>query len=237
MVQASLIDLGFIRYAPAFTFQEQVFNACIEKQLAGAVILQENLPIFTIGRAGSLSNVLATPEELQHKGIQVLEVNRGGDVTYHGPGQLIVSLLFYLGDLELNANQFLHKLEDVIISLLKEYGIEAHKEPEHPGAWVNEAKIGSVGLAVRHGYTFHGFSINTNLDLSPFQLINPCGVPQMPVTSISKICGRDVPVSEIKPPLLEIIKDIFKIEFSQAPLAGIAGCEDLAEIIELLRIE
>lgn len=227
MIQASLIDLGFIPYAPAFTIQERVFNACAEKRLAGAVILQENLPVFTIGRAGSLSNLLATPEELELRSIQVLEVNRGGDITYHGPGQLIVSLLFYLGDLDMNANQFLHKLEDVMITLLREYGIEAHKDPEHPGAWVDEAKIGSVGLAVRHGYTFHGFSINTNLDLAPFQLINPCGVPQMPVTSISKICGREVTTSEIKAPLLEVIKNIFDLEFTQGTWPGTPVLQEL----------
>lgn len=221
MIPTFQIDLGYMAYGPAFKIQEQIFNACMERRMAGAVILQENFPVFTIGRAGSIDNVLATPEELEIKGIQVLEVNRGGDVTYHGPGQLIVSLLFYLGDLNLNANQFLHKLEDVIITLLREYGIDAHKDPEHPGAWVNETKIGSVGLAVRHGYTFHGFSINTNLDLSPFELINPCGVPKMPVTSITQICGREVSSTEIKAPLLEIIKNTFDLELMQVALPDI----------------
>ena len=213
MIRTALIDLGLLPYTPAFHIQEQVFEACSGRRLGGAIILQENTPIFTVGRAGSRSNILASPAELDQRGIEVLDVNRGGDVTYHGPGQLIVSPLLYLGDLDLNANQFLHSLEDVVIQLLSDYGIESGKDPDHPGVWVGKAKLASVGLAVRHGFTFHGFSINANVDLFPFQLINPCGVPRMPVTSLTQQAGREVTVDEIRPGLLTLLAQQYGLEF------------------------
>jgi lipoyl(octanoyl) transferase len=216
MLRAYLIDLGIIPYGPAIRLQEWIFKACQEKNLPPVVILQENLPVFTIGRAGSWANILSTPVELDQRGIDVIQVNRGGDVTYHGPGQLIGSPLVYLGDLELNANQYMHKLEDVIIGLLKPFGILAHKDPDYPGAWVNTAKIGAVGLVVKNGYTMHGFSINVDLDLFPYQLINPCGVPQMPVTCMARQLDRAVTVAEVKEHLAEVFHQVLGLELETA---------------------
>ena len=207
------LDLGSIHYLPAFTIQEFIFQARTEGTLDSVVILQENPPVFTIGRAGSRDNLLATPAELDRRGIEVLEVNRGGDITYHGPGQIIASPIFYLGDLDMNANQYLHSLEDILIEVLALYGIQAGKKPDYPGVWVGEAKIGAVGIAVRHGYTFHGLSLNVNLDLSPFELINPCGVPRMPVTSMANELGQNVSFNEVKDQLRRVISAKFETGF------------------------
>jgi len=206
------LDLGLTQYAPAFAIQEQILQARLDGKLAPTVILQENLPIFTIGRSGSRANILSSPEDLEQRGIEVLEVNRGGDVTYHGPGQLIVSPLLYLGDIGLNANQYLHRLEDVLIELLACYDIHAGKKDGHPGVWREEAKIAAVGIAVKHGYTFHGFSLNLNPDLEAFHLINPCGVRQMPVTSIRQVLGQSPPMAQIKTRLREILHKNFALE-------------------------
>ena len=129
------LDLGLIQYAPAFAIQEQILQARLEGKLAPTVILQENLPVLTIGRSGSRDNILSSPEDLEQLGIEVLEVNRGGDVTYHGPGQLIASPLLYLGDIGLNANQYLHRLEDVLIELLACYDIHTGNKEGQPGVW------------------------------------------------------------------------------------------------------
>jgi len=207
------LDLGLIRYAPAFAIQERILEARLAGQLAPTVIVQENLPIFTIGRSGSRANILSTPEDLARRGIEVLEVNRGGDVTYHGPGQLIVSPLLYLGDIGLNANQYLHRLEDVVIELLAGYDIQAGKKEGHPGVWRQAAKIAAVGIAVKHGCTFHGFSLNLDPDLAAFDLINPCGVRQMPVTSIRQVLGNLSPTMEqIKTRLREILQKRFAFD-------------------------
>lgn len=198
-------------YEPAFAIQERILEARMRDRLPSTIILQENSSVFTIGRSGSRSNILASADELQRLGIEVLEVNRGGDITYHGPGQLIVSPLLYLGDVDLNANQYLHRLEDVLIDLLSTFGIRTYKKKDYPGVWWNQAKIGAVGIAVKHGYTFHGFSLNVNLDLAPFNLINPCGVSQMLITSLHQILGHEIPMAEIKEKLHEIMTETFSL--------------------------
>lgn len=184
------------------------------------ILLQENPPTFTIGRAGSANggpaaNLLLSPQELAQRGFEILEVNRGGDVTYHGPGQIIASPLFYLGDIEgspancPNANVYLHRLEDVLIQVLAYFGLPAGKQAEQPGVWIGAEKIGAVGIAVRHGYTFHGLSLNVNLDLSPFALINPCGVPHMRVTSMQAKLGVEIPLDAVKSHLRQAMADTF----------------------------
>ena len=206
------LDLGLIQYGPAFAIQDQILQARLDGKIATTVILQENLPIFTIGRSGSRDNILSSQEDLEKRGIEVQEVNRGGDITFHGPGQLIVSPLLYLGDIGLNANQYLHRLEDVLIELLAGYDIQAGKKEGLPGVWLKKAKIAAVGIAVKHGYTFHGFSLNIDPDLEAFSLINPCGVKQMPVTSMQQVLGQTPPVKQIKTELKRILQKTFALE-------------------------
>lgn len=206
------LDLGSIAYLPAFEIQDRILQARIEGRLAPVVILQENPAVFTIGRSGSRSNILASPEELQGRGIDVIEVNRGGDVTYHGPGQLVVSPLLFLGDIDLNANQYLHRLEDVLVELLARYSLLTHTIEEYPGVWHGESKIASVGIAVKHGFTFHGFSLNVNPNLDAFTLINPCGVRRMPVSSIHRVLGQAPPMAEVKAQLKMILEKTFNME-------------------------
>ena len=206
------LDLGLMPYAPAFAIQEQILQARLDGKLGATVILQENLPVFTIGRSGSRDNILSTPDDLQQRGIDVLEVNRGGDVTYHGPGQLIVSPLLYLGEIGLNANQYLHRLEDVLIELLACYDIRTEKKKGYPGVWLEDAKIAAVGIAVKHGFTFHGFSLNIKPDLDCYNLINPCGVSRMPVTSIRKVLGESPPMRQIKTRLKQILEECFALK-------------------------
>jgi lipoyl(octanoyl) transferase len=221
LLEGYWLDLGLIPYAPAFAIQAQVLQARMEGRLPATIILQENPPTFTIGRSGSRANILASPDELARRGIEVLEVNRGGDVTYHGPGQLIASPLLYLGDVDLNANQYLHRLEDLLVELLAGYGIQAGKKPSYPGVWVGEEKIGAVGIAVRHGYTFHGFSLNVSLDLTAFNLINPCGVVRMPVTSMERVLGRAVLMAEAKAQLRQVITHTFLMDLQAVTWAAL----------------
>lgn len=206
------LDLGVMPYVPAFEIQDRILQARVEGRLAPTVILQENPPIFTIGRSGSRNSILSSPEELEQRGIQVLEVNRGGDVTYHGPGQLVVSPLLFLGDIGLNANQYLHRLEDVLMELVARYDIHTHKTEGFPGVWHEGSKIASVGIAVKHGFTFHGFSLNVDPNLDAFNLINPCGVSRMPVSSLRQVLGQAPPMPEVKTNLKEIVEKSFTME-------------------------
>jgi lipoate-protein ligase B len=206
------LDLKLMSYAPAFDIQDQLLRARLDGKLAPTIILQENLPVFTIGRSGSRANILSSTEDLQRLGIEVLEVNRGGDVTYHGPGQLIVSPLLYLGDIGLNANQYMHRLEDVLIELLAHYDINTGKKEGYPGVWLVESKIAAVGIAVKHGFTFHGFSLNVKPELNAFSLINPCGVSKMPVTSMQQVSGQAPSMGEVKTKLRQILEKTFALE-------------------------
>ena len=214
-MQGYWLDLGLIPYKSAFDLQERLLAARMEDRIAPVVLLQECPKTFTIGRSGSPSNILASKEQLEEMGIEALEVSRGGDVTYHGPGQIIASPLFYLGDLDLNGNQYMHRMEDVLIELLAGYGIEAYARPEYPGVWANGSKVAAVGLAVKHGYTFHGISLNVDLDLSPFKLINPCGMPAMPVTSMDILLGREISQENVKLKLRDTIEKIFNCQMEE----------------------
>lgn len=209
MLDSHWLDLGYRRYQAAFAIQEQALQARLAGRLSSLVIIQENPPTFTIGRAGTTANLLVPPAELAARGVEVIEASRGGDVTYHGPGQLIASPLLYLGDLGLNANQYLHRLEEVLFVVLASYGLIAKRREGYPGAWLGPAKVGAVGIGVRHGYTFHGLSLNVNLDLTPFTWINPCGVPAMPVTSMQATLGRSVSLAHVSERLREALKAVF----------------------------
>jgi len=213
IVNAYWLDLGFLEYLPAFTIQEQVLEARQNGLPHPTIILQENPPTFTIGRSGSPENIIISPDECSQRGVEVLEVNRGGDVTFHGPGQLIASPLLYLGDVGLNANQYLHRLEDILIEILGGYGIQAGKKPDYPGVWIGLAKIASVGIAVRHGFTFHGFSLNVNLDLAPFNWIHPCGFPHLLMTSMELQLGEQVSMTEVKHLTRQAISRAFDLQF------------------------
>ncbi len=221
MMKSYWLDLGFLPYTPAFSLQEKALEARMEGRLPPTIILQENPPTFTLGRSGTESNILASPEELAARGIELINVNRGGDVTYHGPGQLIASPLLYLGDVDLNANQYMHRIEDVLIDVLAEFGLQAVKREQYPGAWLGEAKVGAVGIGVRHGYTFHGMSLNINLDLSPFKLINPCGVVAMPVTSMQAALGHPVSTRAVKTVLRQILATTFNLNLNDVTPAEI----------------
>ena len=210
-----------MRYGPAFAIQEQLLEARINGCLPSTIILQETPLTFTIGRSGSWNNVLASTDQLKQLGIEVIEVNRGGDVTYHGPGQLIASPLIYLGDFGINANQYMHWMEAVLVGVLDEFGIQADQRDEYPGVWHGEAKIGSVGIAVRHGYTFHGISLNVSLDLAPFHLINPCGMANMQVTSMEKILGRPISMNLVRLVTRQIMETKFNLHLCEQSLTEI----------------
>ena len=212
------LDLGLMPYGPAFDIQTALYAERIDGRMPTIVIVQENDPVFTIGRTGSRSNILAPEQELEELGIEVIEVNRGGDVTFHAPGQIIVSPLFFLGDIDQNANQYFHRIQDVLISVLARFKIESGKKEGYPGAWCDEEKIGAVGIAVRHGFTCHGFSLNVNPNLYPFGLINPCGIERMLVTSMRKMLGRDISGEQIREAIRDIIGKVFGFDFQKITL-------------------
>lgn len=169
--------LGRCDYEPIWSWMRQ-FTATRGPATADELWLLEHDPVFTLGQAGLAEHVLA-PDA-----IPVVQCDRGGQVTYHGPGQLVAYLLLDLKRAKLGVKQLVHLLEQGVIDLLADLGVAAQPRPDAPGVYVGDAKIASVGLRVRHGCSYHGIALNVDLDLRPFGRINPCGYPDLAVTSL-----------------------------------------------------
>jgi putative acetyltransferase len=165
----------------------------------------EHTPTFTLGRSSHPENILQTPAHLAELGIDVVEVDRGGDVTYHGPGQLVVYPVLRLDDWQRSVQWYLRTLEDVIIAVLDGYGIKGERMSEFTGVWVNGAKVAAIGIGVHQWVSYHGISINLNPDLRHWQMIVPCGIPDKPITTLNALL--DTPPS--MPELMDAFEDAF----------------------------
>jgi lipoyl(octanoyl) transferase len=181
------IDLGRMDYRKAYAIQEQIHQACYENNLQDTILFQENDPIFTLGRNSSKDHLLRSKEELKALGIDLEMVDRGGDITYHGPGQLVISPILHLKEYSISVHQYLRNLEETIIRLLRKYNINGQRIAGSSGVWVGQAKIAAVGIAIQHGITRHGIAININPDLTHFSYIIPCGIRDKEVTSLKKL--------------------------------------------------
>lgn len=174
-------DLGRVDYAPTYAAM-QAFNAGRGADTADELWLCEHPPVFTQGLAGK-------PEHLLRDiGIPVVKIDRGGQITYHGPGQLVVYLLLDLKRRRLMVRELVSRMEQALIDLLAEYRIEAARLAGAPGVYVGGAKIGALGLRIKNGCSYHGLALNIDADLAPFAAINPCGYEGMPVTRMSDLC-------------------------------------------------
>ncbi len=191
-------DLGRIEYAAAVQLQDEL----VEQRHGGAIpdtlLLLEHPPVITLGRRGSLSDVLLTEAELARRGIAIERTSRGGLVTYHGPGQLVGYPIVKLRERGLTVPCYVRSLEMAIVDALEELGVQAHLDAAHVGVWTDRGKIAAIGVAQRHGVTLHGFAVNLQPDLGHFALINPCGIGELGVTSAKSVLGRAVDMDDFK---------------------------------------
>lgn len=179
-----------------------------------AIWLLQHQPVFTQGQAGKPEHVLQAGD------IPIIQSDRGGQVTYHGPGQLMIYTLFDLKRLGIGLKTFVRKLEQSIIQLLQQYSIDAHTECNAPGVYVNHAKICSMGLRLRHHRAYHGLSLNIKMDLSPFTRINPCGFRELKMTQISDFVP-DVTVEQVAHDVLPILTQALKPDLSHLDARGV----------------
>jgi lipoate-protein ligase B len=194
-----LRDLGRISYREAMALQDTLVDARLHDQVPDTLLLLEHLPVITLGRRGSLSDVYLSEEDLGRRGIAVEKTTRGGLVTYHGPGQLVGYPVVKLPSRGLSVPCYVRALELAIVDALQEIGIQSHVDDDHIGVWTSSGKIAAIGVAQRHGVSLHGFAVNLQPDLSHFSLINPCGIGNLGVTSAAAILGRAVDVEDFKP--------------------------------------
>jgi len=185
------------------------------------LILLEHPPVFTIGRSGTARNILCPRELLRQKGIEVFETERGGDITYHGPGQIVGYPILRLSEREKDIHLYLRQLEEVIIRCLRSLGIDAGRDPAYTGVWTKGKKICAIGIAISRWITFHGWALNLNPDLSHFALINPCGITDRGVTSLYAENPTRYNRNKVEDIIIAHFSEIFRVE---AALCEEAGC-------------
>jgi lipoyl(octanoyl) transferase len=193
--------LGRLSYENAFALQEEIVaRKGADLTLPDELLLLEHEPVYTIGRTPDQSS-LRTPADSQTPGAHlphpVVQINRGGQATYHGPGQLVGYPLLDLRSRGQDLHRYLRWLEEVLIELLAEYGVTGERREGMTGVWVNGRKIASIGVGVRKWISMHGFALNVSGDLAPFAAITPCGLSGVEMTSLSRECGREVDVREV----------------------------------------
>jgi lipoate-protein ligase B len=193
-----LYDLGRVPYKEALAFQHRAVELRSSDQSPDVFYVVEHDPVLTVGRSGHAENLRAGASELRRLGIEVVPVERGGDVTYHGPGQIvgypIVSLAGLPGGRDLH--RYLRDIEEALIECLGTFGLAAGRKPPFTGVWVGEKKVAAIGVAVRHWVAFHGFALNVDPDLSHFDLIHPCGIRHLGVASMASLLGA-APAHEV----------------------------------------
>ena len=220
----SILQLGTIDYATGLRLQEQLVSLRKEGRITDTLLLLEHTPVITLGRNAHARNILASPEFLADRGVEVFECNRGGDVTFHGPGQLVAYPIFDLRGFpsqSLNRNtmgvlEFVRNLEEVLIRTCAEFEIPTKRIAGLTGVWTDEsgntaeAKIAALGVHISRGVTSHGIALNVNSDLSYFDLIVPCGISSKRVTSISKELARQIPLQDVAHALARSFGQVFK---------------------------
>jgi len=207
-----LVHLGIVPYSEAWDLQTRLVEARAAGSLPNDVILfVEHPPVFTLGRRGGRENLLVPEETLRQSGIPIVQVERGGNITYHGPGQLVVYPIVHLPSFGLGVVDMVDRLEEVMIRTCAAWSVEAGRNALNRGAWVGIKKIGSIGIAVRRGVSFHGLALNVNPDLQPFSFIQPCGLKGVGVTSIAQAAGRPVRVEEAVSVAVRHIEAVFGI--------------------------
>ena len=212
MTIAQIEDLGIVPYEPAWKLQRQLLEQRADDLIADRFLLCEHTPVITMGKSGKQNNLLVSAEELRRRGVDYFDVERGGDLTYHGPGQLVGYPIFKLARLR-EVQGFVRKMEESVIRALASFGLSGERRSDHPGVFIGGAKVASIGAAVRRSVTYHGFALDVCTDLSYYRLINPCGMPEVAVTTITREANRDVSVAEVKPLIRSAFEEVFGLRF------------------------
>ena len=193
-----VLDLGLMPYAKAHALQLALVAWRQEERIPDVLVLVEHQPVITLGRNANEGHILATPEALTREGISVVPVERGGDVTYHGPGQLVGYPIFRLADYGLGPSDYMHRLEDVIRGVLAAYGISTHRRDKSIGVWVGNNKIAALGVRIRRGVSFHGFALNVSSEMVHWSHIIPCGITDGGVTSMAAELPSVLSMAEVR---------------------------------------
>jgi lipoate-protein ligase B len=214
-----VLDLGLMAYGVALDRQMDLVDQRLRDRVPDTFVLVEHPPVVTLGRAKTTANLRLTPQELRARGIEFFEVSRGGDATYHGPGQLVGYPIFDLRHHGRDVLHFCRKVEAALIETLAGFGLAGRAIPGKAGVWVGERKIASLGISLRRWVTFHGFALNVGVDLAGFQVIRPCGEEPEIMTSMAALLGRRLAMDTVRARVAAEFARVFGFGESRAVLS------------------
>ena len=201
----NIIDLDHCSYKSSLEHQVNTHSKVVEQKLCDSIIFVEHNHVYTLGKNANKNNILSNyPED-----VEVYNIDRGGDVTYHGPGQLVGYPIINIKILNISIGKYILTLEKILINTLKEFGISAQMRDRLIGIWVGDEKIGAIGVRVKGGVTMHGFALNVNTDLSYFEGIIPCGIVNCKVTSMKQILNKNIELSIVKEIIIKDFENCF----------------------------
>ena len=220
MLPCWVVRAGTMEYGVALSLQRSLLTARRSGLIDNVLLLLEHPPTYTIGRRLRAEDHLLYGEEtLKARGIRVYETDRGGDITCHGPGQLVGYTIFDISDWYHDVYRYLRDLEEVIIRLLEDFGIDARRLEGITGVWAGDGKVAALGIRISRWIAMHGFSVNVNPDLTLYEGIVPCGLADREVTSIERILGRRISMAEVETSLLRHLDGVFDLSFDEMTLA------------------
>jgi lipoyl(octanoyl) transferase len=214
--------LGTVAYRPAWELQDELAQQRRERRIGDRLLLLEHFPVYTIGRGGDEANLLATPERLRELGAELIRIDRGGDITFHGPGQIVAYPIVELKD-PLDLRRYVRTLEEAIIGTAAAFGVEGARLAGHPGIWVGgERKLAAIGVRVKRGVTTHGLALNVNTDLRWFDEMIPCGIRDKDVTSLARERAMSVDTDDVADELARQLAARFGLRLADGA-AGVIG--------------
>lgn len=220
------LELGIEEYGKVFELQKKLNHARRNGTIPDIVIFLEHHPCFTVGRRGGFDHILVSNQFLEGQGIRVYETDRGGDITYHGPGQLVCYPILDLNGFGRDVHLYANRMEETLIRTLQTFGIIAGRKKEYPGVWVESAKIAAEGIGVQHWVTMHGVALNVCPDLNHFSLIIPCGISTLGVTSMEKILGKKMDMVVVRQQMRSQLSEVLDLDFEDVTMENV---EEMAE--------
>jgi lipoyl(octanoyl) transferase len=205
-------DLGLIDYKEAWDLQKSVFELRHNNKLPDILFLLEHPHTYTLGKTADKKNLIGSEDYLKEKQISVYDIDRGGDITYHGPGQIVGYPIIDLNEWHRDAHKYLRALEEVIIKTCGDYNLTGTRDPKYTGVWIENRKIAAIGIKLSRWITMHGFAFNINTDLSLFTGIIPCGIIDKEVTSLQNEVGSNIDLQKVKSQLSKNFKEVFSYD-------------------------
>ena len=205
--------LGLVPYEDALTLQRILVTARSERRIPDSLLLLQHPHVFTLGRFRGERDLLVSPNVLSEEAIGIYKTDRGGSITYHGPGQLVGYPIIDLRENHISVSEYIHNLEELIIKALRSLRVESNRKNKHVGVWVGERKVCSIGIRLLHHVTMHGFALNVNCDLSYFDYINPCGLKSSVMTSLARETGDTIGVEDIVETVIESFSEVFQMTY------------------------